>query len=160
MYAIYKRACSILRPIEYHLRYFYALYRTHAQAHTTAPCVLNGPEGGSQKVEVENGVVQEWCISLHWIAFWAPCSGILSQIICNHVDSLPSNDRIVIVVVDDLGSFHAINEILVLSYPVQWVFYSERVCSASEFHHQTCTWIHTHSAHSFAIRMHRSCMSS
>lgn len=124
------------------------------------PCVLNGPEGGSQKVEVENGVVQEWCISLHWIAFWAPCSGILSQIICNHVDSLPSNDRIVIVVVDDLGSFHAINEILVLSYPVQWVFYSERVCSASEFHHQTCTWIHTHSAHSFAIRMHRSCMSS
>lgn len=87
--------------------------------------------------------MQEWCISLHWIALWAPCSGILSQIICNHVDSLPSNDRIVIVVVDDLGSFHAINGIVVLSYPVQWVFYSERVCSASEFHHQTCTWIHT-----------------
>lgn len=64
-----------------------------------------------------------WCISIYRVVKTA-LGHFISRIICNHVDSLLRYDRSVIVVVDDLRSFHAISVILALSYALLFVFYT------------------------------------
>lgn len=65
---------------------------------------------------------REWCIALHcetvmFGKFYLILFVIMS-ILCR------CNDRIVIVVVDDLGSFHVVNKMLVLSYSLNIIPYS------------------------------------